>query len=46
MLGAAIVMRMPTVATGFGRSLKITKPRIVAKGISRYCMGASVADGA
>jgi hypothetical protein len=37
---------MPTLANVLGRSPNTAKPMIVAIGISRYCIGATVADGA
>ena len=39
-------MAMPTAAKPLGRSPKRAHPISVATGISRYCMGASVAEGA
>ena len=37
---------MPSAAMSFGRSEKTSQPKKVATGISRYCMGASVVEGA
>jgi len=41
-----MVMAIPTEAIVLGKSAKTRNPIIVAIGISRYCIGATVAEGA
>jgi hypothetical protein len=43
---AATVMVMPKSASAFGQSANTAQPNSAATGISRYCIGANVAEGA